>query len=82
MVTSASLQLHEYLPYSHFAFSAVAVDECSALAPKYEEFRAKYLMTPSILNVTKESSIACGTSDKGFHCFGGEDVLGASGKGS
>jgi hypothetical protein len=75
VVTSVSLQLHPYLPYKNFGFALV--EECSPLAPKYEEFRAKYLMTPSILNVTKERSIACGTSDSSFHCYGDEDVLGA-----
>ena len=51
VVTSASFQLHEYLPYKQFKF-AEEVKECSPVASKYDAFLAKYMMTPSVLNVT------------------------------
>ncbi len=77
VVTSATLQLHEYLPFNFFVFE-FGVTECLAHVPQYEEFRAKYFMSPSLLNVTKESSLACGAPSAPFlHCYGEEDGVGA-----
>ena len=72
VVTSMTLQLHDYLPYN--SYQGPVGEECMPILPKFNEFQAKYLMTPSLLNVTKESSLACGL---GFflQCYGEEDVM-------
>jgi hypothetical protein len=73
VVTSVYLQLHEYLPYNTYSLSVV--EECSGFTPKFNEFAATYLMAPSLLNVTKEKSLACGDPNEGkLYCFGEEDV--------
>ena len=73
VVTSVYLQLHEYLPYNVYSLSAV--EECFGFVPKLVEFAAMYLMAPSLLNVTKEKSLACGDPNEGkLYCFGEEDV--------
>ncbi len=80
VVTSVSLQLHDYLAFKQFIFGTLAgIEECSAFGPKFEEFRAKYFMTPALLNVTKERSVACSAPDFAgvMNCFGEEDVVDA-----
>ena len=75
VVTSMSIQLQDYLPYNMYGF-AWWFEECSAFSPKFQEFQAKYFMAPSLLNVTMERSLACGSSDAPyFHCYGEEDVM-------
>ena len=77
VVTSVSLQLHDYLPYNLYEFMP-SVEECSAFMPKSQEFQAKYFMAPSLFNVTKEMSLACGSAglySPAFHCYGEEDVM-------
>jgi|SaaInl74LU_5_DNA_1037368.scaffolds.fasta_scaffold11346_3 hypothetical protein len=75
VVTSVSLQLHDILPYNAYLFNL----ECyySAIGPLFEEFKAKYIMAPSLLNVTKETSLACGSPDflVFLFCYGEEDVI-------
>ncbi len=75
VVTSVYLQIHEYLPYIYYGWAS-EVEECSGIAPKFVEFKAKYLMAPKLLNVTMEKSLACGSSDEmsDLMCFGEEDV--------
>ena len=74
VVTSMSLQLHDYLPFTEFGMSRS--EECSAPYSKFLEFRAKYMMAPQLLNVTKEISHACGDSDSGgFFCYGENVIL-------
>lgn len=74
VVTSMSLQLHDYLPFTEFGMSLS--EECSALRLKFLEFRAKYMMAPQLLNVTKEMSHACGDSGSGgFFCYGENAIL-------
>ena len=82
VVTSVSLQLHDILPYNMFAFANTPLvplisEECAPFSPKFEEFRAKYFMKPSFLNVTRERSLACGAPNNPgtFHCYGEEDVM-------
>mmetsp|Transcript_11911 Transcript_11911/g.13285 ORF Transcript_11911/g.13285 Transcript_11911/m.13285 type:complete len:500 (+) Transcript_11911:491-1990(+) len=78
VVTSVFLQLHEYLPYNVYEFSP-SVEECSAFLPKLQQFQAKYFMAPSLLNVTKEMSLACGSAGgvglSDLHCYGEEGVM-------
>ena len=79
VVTSVLLQLHDYLPFGPYAFNLppTATEECSAIDPQFAEFKAKYISAPSLLNVTKEHSLACSSPDM-FHvmvCFGEEDVM-------
>eukprot|EP00986_Skeletonema_menzelii_P012326 scaffold6756_cov109-Skeletonema_menzelii.AAC.1 len=76
VVTSVSLQLHDYLPYNFFRFRSWA-EECPPLRPLYLEFVTKYLMAPSLLNVTNERSLACSTASNewNLHCYGEEDVM-------
>ena len=75
VVTSVTLQLQDFLPYNMYTLSSS--EECSAISPKIPEFRAKYFMRPSLLNVTREKSLACGSGDNQpqFHCYGEEDVM-------
>ena len=82
VVTSISIQLQEYLPYNVFSFAQnpfenLVSEECVPFSSKFEEFRATYFMRPSLLNVTRERSLACGSPDqKGiFFCYGEEDVI-------
>ena len=80
VVTSMTLQLHDILPFNIFSFAPLVglfSEQCSAISLKFEEFRAKYFMAPSLLNVTKEMSIACGAPDvPGFlYCYGEHDVM-------
>jgi hypothetical protein len=81
VVTSVTLQLQDYLPYkafmlAHLPFSGIVSEKCSAFSSKFDEFQAKYLMRPSLLNVTKEHSIACGSPNAGaLYCYGEEDVM-------
>ena len=82
VVTSVTLQLQDFLPYNMFAFANTPLadlisEECAPFSPQFEEFRAKYFMRPSLLNVTRERSLACGSPDqKGpLHCNGEEDVM-------
>jgi len=78
VVTSVYLQLHDYLPYTFYAFNALApTEECSAITPQFSEFKAKYISALSLLNVTKEHSLACGSPDHSpvIHCYGEEDVM-------
>ena len=74
VVTSVTLQLHAILPYNKYSFVSSS-EECSVISPKWNEFRAKYLMAPSLLNVTKEKSLACGTTSLQLHCYGKEEVM-------
>ena len=72
VVTSMTLQLHDILPYNYFE-PLWSEEKC---LPKVSEFKAKYLMTPSVLNVTKEKSLACGSPDVPFlACYGEHDVM-------
>lgn len=75
VVTSMTVQLQDYLPFN--SYRLVSSEECSAISPKFQEFRAKYLMRPSLLNVTKERSLACGSPDTptNLWCYGEEDVM-------
>jgi hypothetical protein len=81
VVTSVTLQLQDMLPFNRYGFAhmplfGVISEECSVISPKWDEFRAKYLMTPSLLNVTKENSLACGDPVASrLHCYGEEDVM-------
>ena len=81
VVTSIYLQLHDILPYNtfhfaHFPFHGRFSEECST-APDFNEFKAKYLMRPSLLNVTKEKSVSCGSANltPSFACYGEQDVM-------
>jgi hypothetical protein len=66
-VTSVFLQLHDYLPYTPYIFNIppptfTPTEECSAIEPQFAEFKATtYFSAPSLLNVTKEHSLACGS---------------------
>mmetsp|Transcript_31463 Transcript_31463/g.76086 ORF Transcript_31463/g.76086 Transcript_31463/m.76086 type:complete len:714 (+) Transcript_31463:170-2311(+) len=77
VVTSVSLQLHDYLPYNKYDFSSQ--EECLAFSPKFQDFQARYFMAPSLLNVTTERSLACAAPNGVFefymHCYGEEDVI-------
>ena len=75
VVTSVSLQLHDYLPYNFFTVSPL--EECTAILPKVQEFQAKYYMAPSLLNVTNERSLACSSPEVvgQLYCYGEEDVM-------
>ena len=75
VVTSMTVQLQDYLPFN--SFQLPSSEECSAITPKFQEFRAKYFMKPSLLNVTKERSLACGCANNfpALQCFGEEDVM-------
>eukprot|EP00984_Skeletonema_dohrnii_P025574 scaffold14736_cov84-Skeletonema_dohrnii-CCMP3373.AAC.1 len=79
VVTSVFLQLHDYLPFSSYFFNRYPspIEECSAIAPQFAEFKAKYMSAPSLLNVTKEHSLACGSpnSFEEIYCYGEEDVM-------
>ncbi|KAK1745400.1 FAD-dependent oxidoreductase [Skeletonema marinoi] len=79
VVTSVFLQLHDYLPVTPYFFNLVPspTEECSAIAPQFAEFKAQYISAPSLLNVTKEHSLACGSADtpSEFWCYGEEDVM-------
>jgi len=78
VVTSVLLQLHDYLPFSSYLFNYFPpTEECSAITPQFAEFKAQYMLAPSLLNVTKEHSLACGGPDDTFQliCFGDEDVM-------
>ena len=73
VVTSMTLQLHDYLRYNFFELSSS--EECSAASSDlWPEFVPKYLMAPLLLNATKESSLACGGIAAGigapFVCYG------------
>ena len=89
VVTSLTLQLHDYLPYKLFDFAGrrysnpsyqaqfFPEEECVAALPDVWEFVARYFMRPSLLNVTKEESNACG-APVGWavmHCYGEENVM-------
>ena len=90
VVTSVSLQLHDYLPYKLFDFVGFfyssnpsyqaqisSGEECVAVLPEFREFVARYMMTPSLLNVTKEKSNACAApaGPPTMFCYGEEDVM-------
>eukprot|EP00985_Skeletonema_marinoi_P023134 scaffold15149_cov194-Skeletonema_marinoi.AAC.1 len=79
VVTSVLLQLHDYLPFKSYLFNnfPFTTEECSAIAPQFAEFKAQYISAPSLLNVTKERSHACGSPDSasGIYCHGEEDVM-------
>merc|ERR1719253_1041568 len=77
VVTSVSLQLHDILPYNAYIFNYPSTEECSAIALLFQEYKAKYIMAPSLLNVTKETSLACGAPDvfSYLFCYGEEDVM-------
>ena len=74
VVTSVLIQLHDYLPFSISSFN---LEECSAILPQFREFKAKYISAPSLLNVTKEHSLACGSPESLtlIWCYGEEDVM-------
>eukprot|EP00985_Skeletonema_marinoi_P022367 scaffold14274_cov215-Skeletonema_marinoi.AAC.19 len=71
--------VHDYLLFVPYAFNLppTATEECSAIDPQFAEFKAKYISAPSLLNVTKEHSLACSSPDLSFVlvCFGEEDVM-------
>eukprot|EP00984_Skeletonema_dohrnii_P009114 scaffold3447_cov93-Skeletonema_dohrnii-CCMP3373.AAC.4 len=77
VVTSVLLQLHEYIPVNPYYFNSPPSEseECSAIAPQFAEFKAQYISSPSLLNVTKEHSLACGSPDVASEiwCYGEED---------
>jgi len=78
VVTSVLLQLHDYLPYHKYQWNKDSpTDECTALDPLWNEFKAMYLIMPSLLNVTKEMSYACSSPDVSFllNCYGEDDVV-------
>ena len=79
VVTSVFLQLHDYLPVNPYFFNIIPspTEECSAIAPQFAEFKAQYISAPSLLNVTKERSHACGSPDslREIYCYGEEDVM-------
>eukprot|EP00985_Skeletonema_marinoi_P020394 scaffold12118_cov135-Skeletonema_marinoi.AAC.2 len=62
VVTSVLLQLHDYLPFNPYSFN-LGAEECSAIAPQFAMFKAHYISAPSLLNVTKEHSLACSSPD-------------------
>ncbi len=75
VVTSVYLQLHDILPFNYYLFGSGMEEECSAIAPSFKQFQARYFMAPALLNVTKEKSLACSSSDDGnMMCFGEDDV--------
>ena len=77
VITSVLLQLHDYLPYTPYLFNRPPTDECSPITTQFSEFKFQYMNTPSLLNVTKEHSLACGspnTLDE-IYCYGEEDVM-------
>mmetsp|Transcript_37861 Transcript_37861/g.55342 ORF Transcript_37861/g.55342 Transcript_37861/m.55342 type:complete len:483 (+) Transcript_37861:8-1456(+) len=76
VVTSVFLQLHDYLPFNPYSFN-LGAEECSAIAPQFAMFKAQYISAPSLLNVTKEHSLACGSPDVFtlLVCIGEEDVM-------
>ncbi|KAK1741552.1 FAD-binding domain-containing protein [Skeletonema marinoi] len=79
VVTSVYLQLHDYLPVEKYLFNSIPspTEECSAIAPQFAEFKAQYILASSLLNVTKERSLACGSPDvaSDIWCYGEEDVM-------
>ena len=79
VVTSVLLQLHDYLPFNPYFFNSIPspTEECSAIAPQFAEFKAQYISAPSLLNVTKERSHACGSPDslREIYCYGEEDFM-------
>ncbi|KAK1741548.1 FAD-binding domain-containing protein, partial [Skeletonema marinoi] len=81
VVTSVYLQLHDYLPVEGYSFNSIPspTEDCSAIAPQFAEFKAQYILASSLLNVTKERSLACGSpdvaSDIWCHGHGEEDVM-------
>ncbi len=78
VVTSVFLQLHDYLPQNVHGFNMLSpTEECSAITSQFAEFKAKYISAPSLLNVTKEHSLACGSPDaiSFMWCYGEEDVM-------
>ena len=77
VVTSVLLQLHDYLPFNPYAFNFPPTEECTAITPQFAEFQAQYLSAPSLLNVTKEHSLACGSDNGAIFtmCYGEEDVM-------
>ena len=78
VVTSVLLQLHDYLPYHKYQWNKDSpTDECTALDPLWNEFKAMYLIMPSMLNITKEMSYACSSPDVAFllNCYGEDDVV-------
>eukprot|EP00984_Skeletonema_dohrnii_P021690 scaffold10883_cov95-Skeletonema_dohrnii-CCMP3373.AAC.1 len=75
VVTSVLLQLHDYLPYTHYT-TWPPTEECTVSAPQFTEFQAQYMSAPSLLNVTKEHSLACGSAAGPFSdCYGEEDFM-------
>ena len=76
VVTSVLLQLHDYLPYHKYKWNP-DTEECLALDSLYSEFKAMYIMLPSMLNVTEEMSNACGSPDfrADLHCYGEDDIM-------
>eukprot|EP00984_Skeletonema_dohrnii_P031228 scaffold23460_cov71-Skeletonema_dohrnii-CCMP3373.AAC.1 len=78
VVTSVLLQLHDYLPYIGYLFNWPApTEECTAIAPQFAEFQAQYMSAPSLLNVTKEHSLACSCPNdlRLTNCYGEEDFM-------
>mmetsp|Transcript_30757 Transcript_30757/g.52235 ORF Transcript_30757/g.52235 Transcript_30757/m.52235 type:complete len:746 (-) Transcript_30757:192-2429(-) len=79
VVTSVYLQLHDYLPFKSYLFNnpPFRTEKCTAIFPQFAEFVAHYMSAPSLLNVTKERSHACGSPDPraGIYCHGEEDVM-------
>lgn len=77
IVTAVHLQLHDYLPLNFHEFNKDSTEECSALISLYSEFKAMYIMLPSLLNVTKEKSNACGRPNGGttMFCYGEDDFM-------
>ena len=77
IVTAVHLQLHDYYPLNHYEFNKDSTEECLALNSLYNEFKSMYFMLPSLLNVTKEKSNACGKPDGGarMFCYGEDDVM-------
>ena len=76
-MTSVLLQLHGYLPFTAYLFNTPPTEECTAITPQFAEFRAQYMSAPSLLNVTKDHSLACSASDALILtcCYGEEDFM-------
>eukprot|EP00984_Skeletonema_dohrnii_P001957 scaffold662_cov124-Skeletonema_dohrnii-CCMP3373.AAC.1 len=74
--TSAASRLSSFHPLYAFNWPFFT-EECTAVTPQFAEFQAQYMTAPSLLNVTKEHSLACG--GPGFlmftFCYGEEDFM-------
>jgi len=72
VITSISLQLHDYVPFSILFLDIPSCPDTVSVAPIIESFRAKWILLPSMLNVTQSESHACGSPDGtlALACYG------------